>query len=59
MANLIQKFFGGTKGGSKDNCCGVEIKEVNEEQTNDDCCGTSDTSDSCCGTGSGSNSCCR
>ncbi|WP_408007605.1 hypothetical protein ACJROX_23390 [Pseudalkalibacillus sp. A8] len=45
MIQLIKKVSG--KGQRNSDCCGVEIKEVQEEK-NDSCCG-SDDADSCCG----------
>lgn len=49
MTNFIKKVTDQTK--SSSDCCGVEIKEVNEknEAQVDSCCGTSSSYDSCCG----------
>lgn len=59
--NFIKKVVGKQKG-STSSCCGVDIKEV--QDNSESCCDTdsiTDSSNSCCGTesaASSDNSCC-
>jgi hypothetical protein len=45
--NFIKKLTG--KASKSSDCCGVEIKEVEDTQE-ESCCGTSEASITCCGT---------
>jgi hypothetical protein len=62
MTNFIKKLANGSTKG-QGNCCGVEIKEVNEEsQEKASCCNseTDESNSSCCTTDTkeNSSSCC-
>jgi hypothetical protein len=46
--NFIKKFIGNGVSKSSD-CCGVEIKEIDNTQA-ESCCGSSEVKVSCCGT---------
>jgi hypothetical protein len=53
--NFIKKLTG--KASKSSDCCGVEIKEVEDTQE-DSCCGTSEANTSCCGTANEQQSSC-